>query len=59
MHFQLEQTQGKLVGVTFGEVYDVAIDIRKDSPSYGQWFVLLLSAKNMLQLWVTAGFAHG
>ena len=59
MHYQLEQTQGKLVRVTAGEVYDVAIDMRKSSPSYGQWFGVLLSAKNMLQLWVPAGFAHG
>jgi dTDP-4-dehydrorhamnose 3,5-epimerase len=59
MHYQLEQTQGKLVRVTSGEVYDVAIDMRKNSPSYGQWFGVLLSAKNMLQLWVPAGFAHG
>jgi dTDP-4-dehydrorhamnose 3,5-epimerase len=59
MHYQLEKTQGKLVRVTSGEVYDVAIDMRKNSPSYGQWFGVLLSAKNMLQLWVPAGFAHG
>lgn len=59
MHYQLEQTQGKLVRVSSGEVYDVAIDMRKNSPNYGQWFGTLLSAKNMLQLWVPAGFAHG
>jgi dTDP-4-dehydrorhamnose 3,5-epimerase len=59
MHYQLEQTQGKLVRVTSGEVYDVAIDMRKTSPSYGQWFGVLLSAENKLQLWVPAGFAHG
>ena len=59
MHYQLEQTQGKLVRVTSGEVYDVAIDMRKNSPSYGQWFGILLSAENKLQLWVPAGFAHG
>ncbi len=59
MHYQLEQTQGKLVRVTSGEVYDVAIDMRKNSPSYGQWFGTLLSADNKRQLWVPAGFAHG
>jgi dTDP-4-dehydrorhamnose 3,5-epimerase len=59
MHYQLEQTQGKLVRVTAGEVYDVAIDMRKNSPSYGQWFGTLLSADNKRQLWVPAGFAHG
>lgn len=59
MHYQLEQTQGKLVRVTSGEVYDVAIDMRKYSPSYGQWFGVLLSETNKRQLWVPAGFAHG
>jgi dTDP-4-dehydrorhamnose 3,5-epimerase len=59
MHYQLEQAQGKLVRVTAGEVYDVAIDMRKNSPSYGQWFGTLLSADNKRQLWVPAGFAHG
>jgi dTDP-4-dehydrorhamnose 3,5-epimerase len=47
------------VRVTSGEVYDVAIDMRKNSPSYGQWFGTLLSAQNKRQLWVPAGFAHG
>jgi len=59
MHYQLNQTQGKLVRVTSGEVYDVAIDMRKSSPSYGQWFGVLLSAENKRQLWVPEGFAHG
>jgi dTDP-4-dehydrorhamnose 3,5-epimerase len=59
MHYQLEKTQGKLVRVTSGEVYDVAIDMRKNSPSYGQWFGTFLSAENKRQLWVPAGFAHG
>jgi len=59
MHYQLEQTQGKLVRVTSGEVYDVAIDMRKNSSSFGQWFGVLLSAENKRQLWVPAGFAHG
>lgn len=59
MHYQLEQTQGKLVRVTSGEVYDVAIDMRKNSSSFGRWFGVLLSAENKRQLWVPAGFAHG
>jgi dTDP-4-dehydrorhamnose 3,5-epimerase len=59
MHYQLEQTQGKLVRVISGEVYDVAIDMRKNSPSYGQSFGVLLSETNKRQLWVPAGFAHG
>ena len=59
MHYQLQQTQGKLVRVTSGEVYDVVIDMRKTSPSFGQWFGVLLSAENKRQLWVPAGFAHG
>ena len=59
MHYQLEKTQGKLVRVTSGEVYDVAIDMRKNSPSYGQWFGVILSETNKRQLWVPAGFAHG
>lgn len=59
MHYQLEQTQGKLVRVTSGEVYDVVIDMRKKSSSYGQWFGVLLSAENKRQLWMPAGFAHG
>jgi dTDP-4-dehydrorhamnose 3,5-epimerase len=59
MHYQLQQTQGKLVRVTHGEVYDVAIDMRKNSPSFGQSFGLLLSAENNRQLWVPAGIAHG
>ena len=59
MHYQLEQTQGKLVRVTSGEVYDVVIDMRRKSSSYGQWFGVLLSAENKRQLWMPAGFAHG
>lgn len=59
MHYQLKQAQGKLVRVIAGEVYDVAIDMRKSSPNFGQWFGTLLSAENKRQLWVPAGFAHG
>lgn len=59
IHYQLKQAQGKLVRVISGEVYDVAIDMRKNSPSFGQSFGTLLSAENKRQMWVPAGFAHG
>jgi dTDP-4-dehydrorhamnose 3,5-epimerase len=59
LHYQLEHSQGKLVRVTSGEVFDVAVDMRKSSPTFGKWVGLLLSAENKLQLWVPAGFAHG
>ncbi|GAA0815265.1 dTDP-4-dehydrorhamnose 3,5-epimerase [Colwellia asteriadis] len=59
MHYQLKQAQGKLVRVISGEVYDVAVDMRKNSPSFGQSFGTLLSAENKRQMWVPAGFAHG
>ena len=59
LHYQLEKTQGKLVRVTEGEVFDVAVDMRKDSATFGKWVGVALSAENKRQLWVPAGFAHG
>lgn len=59
LHFQEKNPQGKLVRVVRGEVYDVVVDLRHDSPSFGQWESVVLSEENKLQFWVPPGFAHG
>lgn len=59
LHYQIQHPQGKLIRVTSGTIFDVAVDIRKSSPSFGKWTGVVLSDENKRQLWVPEGFAHG
>ncbi len=59
LHYQREHAQGKLVSVSLGSVYDVAVDIRPDSPTFGKWYGVELTAENQWQLWIAPGLAHG
>jgi dTDP-4-dehydrorhamnose 3,5-epimerase len=59
LHYQMQQTQGKLVRVISGAVFDVVVDLRRSSPTFGKWISIELSSKNNRQLWIPKGFAHG
>ncbi len=59
LHYQMQQTQGKLLRVIAGEIFDVAVDMRKSSPNFGEWVGCILSGENKRQFWIPPGFAHG